>query len=205
MILNLIEVFLVSILPISLIKFKVIPIKFHVPSLFIIGFIFIPGLIYLDHISLHQIGLRTDNLYFGILIYLIGAVVSIFSLVILSKVMNTKHAENLFSNPHFRFMFIPISFAQQFLFQGFILFKLQLVFNFLIAIIITALIFGYMHTIFPKPWLSMILSTLGGLMFATLYTIYPNIIISSITHSVLNFIAVYLGFFTFAQLETKNI
>jgi len=43
----------------------------------------------------------------------------------------------------------------------------------------------------------MFLGTCGGLLFATLYTFYPNFLLASISHSILNFIAVYFGFFTF--------
>lgn len=58
-----------------------------------------------------------------------------------------------------------------------------------------------MHTIYPKPVFSMILGTLAGLLFATLYVIYPNLILASVIHAVLNFTAVYLGFFTFVDSE----
>ena len=71
------------------------------------------------------------------------------------------------------------------------------------AITVTALIFGYMHTIYPRPLLSMALGVLSGLMFAILYTIYPNILIVSVAHAILNFSAVYLGFFTFTDPEGK--
>jgi len=198
MYLNLLEVFLISILPISLIKLKIIPSRFRLALLLGI-FILLAGFIYLQGISLIQLGIKTNNLFSAITPYLSSVIISVLVLIVLSKVMRKKSAEKWYEDPHFLFLFIPISFAQQFLFQGFILFKLTSVFSSTIAIIITALIFGYMHTIYPEPFFSMILGTLAGLLFATLYAIYPNLLLVSITHSILNFTAVYLGFFSFVD------
>jgi|SRR3989344_769611 len=198
--LNLIEIFLISILPISLIRFKVISPKFRIfvlLGIFILSFF----IIFFQHISFIEIGIRTDNFYPSIIVYSVSTIIAILFLITLAKITKNTHAQKWYKDPHFLFLFIPISFAQQFLFQGFILFKLNFIFNSLIAIIVTALIFGYMHTIYPRPLFNMILGTIAGLFFATLYTIYPNLFVSSITHSILNLIAVYLGFFTFRDSD----
>ena len=200
MYLNLLEIFLLSILPISLIKFKIIPPKFRLVVLSGV-FILLAGLIYFQDISSVQLGIKTNNFSSAIIPYLSVTIIAVFALVILSKIMKNKVAGKWYEDQHFIFLFIPISFAQQFLFQGFILFKLESIFQNLVAVIITALIFGYMHTIYPKPVFSMILGTLAGLLFATLYVIYPNLILASVIHAVLNFTAVYLGFFTFVDSE----
>jgi hypothetical protein len=202
MISNLIEIFLISVLPISLVKFKIISSKFRLVMLAIVCFL-LCALIYFQNISFANLGIRLDNFYSGMVIYYVTMILGILFLIILSEIMHTKSVEKWYKDPHFLFLFIPISFAQQFLFQGFILFKLNSVFNPFIAIIITALIFGYMHTIYPKPLFNMILGTIAGLLFATLFTIHPNIFLSSITHAVLNFTAVYLGFFTFLDSDNK--
>lgn len=193
---------MVAVLPISLIKFKIIFPKFRL--FLLIGiFVLVSVLIYLENIPLNKFGMGADNFYLGALTYFVATVVSILFLIILAKIMGNKGAREWYKDPHFLFLFIPISFAQQFLFQGFILYKLNLTFGPLVAVVLTALIFGYMHTIFPKPLFSMILGTIAGLLFATLYTIYPNILMASITHSILNPIAVYFGFFTFRDSEGR--
>ncbi len=200
MYLNLLEVFLISIVPISLIKFKVIPSRFRFVVLSGI-FVLLLILIYFQGITLMQLGIRIDDISSTIVPYLFATIIAIFALIALSKIMRHGHAKEWYKDPHFLFLFIPISIAQQFLFQGFILLKLEGVFPTVFAVIITALIFGYMHTIYPKPIFSMILGILAGLFFATLYVIYPNLLSASISHAILNFTAVYLGFFTFVDSE----
>jgi membrane protease YdiL (CAAX protease family) len=158
--------------------------------------------IYVQGISLVQLGITTENFSSAVLPYASAAGISIFGLIVLAKIMKNKSAEKWYRDPHFLFLFIPISFAQQFVFQGFILFKLESVFSYASAILITALIFGYMHTIYPRPLFSMFLGTLAGILFAALYASYPNFLLASLTHSLLNFTAVYLGFFTF--LDSKG-
>src|SRR3989344_6314269 len=196
--LNLIEIFLISILPISLIRFKVISPKFRIfvlLGIFILSFF----IIFFQHISFIEIGIRTDNFYPSIIVYSVSTIIAILFLITLAKITKNTHAQKWYKDPHFLFLFIPISFAQQFLFQGFILYELQSIFPAVLAIVVSALIFGYLHTIYPRPVFSFILGTLAGLFFAMLYTLYPNLIISSIVHMILNFTAVYLGFFTFTD------
>ena len=196
----LIEVFIVSIVPITLIKFGVISSKIR---LFVLLWIFIilTALIHFQGVSLMELGIRLDNLSSSIYLYFVAVVVSVITLIILSKILGNKRAEKWYEDPHFLFLFIPISIAQQFLYQGFILLKLDSVFPAAIAVATTALIFGYMHTIYPRPLFSMVLGTAGGVLFATLYVIHPNLLLASVSHALLNFTAIYLGFFTFVDSE----
>jgi|SRR3989344_6725143 len=195
---KLIEIFLISVLPISLIKFDLISKKFRLIILALI-FVVVFFLVELHDISFYDLGFRTNNFYPAIFVYLIAVMIAVLFLIFLSQITKTKKAEMWYKDPHFLFLFIPISFAQQFLFQGFILYELQSIFPAVLAIVVSALIFGYLHTIYPRPVFSFILGTLAGLFFAMLYTLYPNLIISSIVHMILNFTAVYLGFFTFTD------
>lgn len=200
MYLSLLEVFLISIVPISLIKFRIVPSKFRL--IILLGvFTSLVGSLYFQNISLGDLGASNRNFSYAVLPYLYATLISVLILIITSKIRKNKKANKWYENPHFLFLFIPISLAQQLLFQGFILLKLVAVLPQSVAIIITALIFGYMHTIYPKPFFSMILGTLAGLLFATLYLNYPNFILVSLMHSILNFTAVYLGFFTFLDSE----
>ncbi len=193
MYITLLEIFLISILPISLIKFNVISPKFRL-------FLLAGVLILLFCFGSFQN--RSVSFYSAAVPYS-GAVIVVGAfLLLLARVMRNKRAKKWYKDPHFLFLFIPISFAQQFLFQGFILTKLNPLFGPLVAIVATSLIFGYMHTIYPKPLFSMALGIGAGLIFSTLYILYPNILVATIAHSILNFVAVYLGFFT---LNSKGI
>ncbi len=100
---------------------------------------------------------------------------------------------------HFLFLFLLISLAQQFLFQVFMLNKLNAVFPAVVSVVLTALLFGFMHTIYPRPWFNMITATIAGFFFAILYSNFPNLIVAALAHSILNFTAVYFSFFTFVD------
>jgi len=69
--------------------------------------------------------------------------------------------------------------------------------------LICGLCFGYMHTIFPRRWHNLILATLGGMAFSSLFYLYPNFLLASLSHMVLNVAAVYFGFFTLLTPEGK--
>ena len=184
MLLKIIEVVCVSVLPISLLRFNIIAKHFRLVVLALV----IPVVLFLmfmQNISFYEIGLRADNILSFIPVYFLAAIIAVIFLFFLSKLVKNRMAEEWHKDPHFLFLFIPISFAQQFLFQGFILFQLKSVFSTSAAVIITALIFGYLHTIYPKPLFSFVLGTIAGLFFATLYVFCPNIIVSSLLHSIL--------------------
>ena len=189
------EVFLVSILPISLIKLNLIAKKFRLILLFLV-FSCVILIIRFQNIPLKVLGLRIDNISESFFIYLISTTIAIIFLFSLSRIFKNKKAINWYQDPHFLFLFLPISFAQQFLFQGFLFSQLSLIFGTILVVIINALIFGYMHTIYPRPLFSFYLGTLSGVFFGILNTFYPNILLLTITHAILNIAAVYFGFFT---------
>jgi len=100
-------------------------------------------------------------------------------------------------------LFIPISIAQQFMYQSVLLQKLLQEFSPFLAVAICALCFGYMHTVFPRRWRNFILAALGGTLFSCLFYFYPNFLLAALSHMVLNFAAVYFGFFTLLTPEGK--
>ena len=194
------EVLAITILPVTLIKLNIIRSDFR---FFVLAGIVLCSffLVNVHNISLSELGIRLDNIYPGIYVYAIATIIAVLFLILLAKIMKKKKARGWYKDPHFLFFFIPISFAQQFLFQGFILQRLGEVFIPFIAILINALLFGYMHTIYPKPVFSMLLGVAAGIFFGTLYTAFPNLVISSIVHAILNFTAVYFSFFTFLDSD----
>ena len=113
------------------------------------------------------------------------------------------YAENPLRDPHFLFLFIPISAVQQFMYQSVLLQKLLHEFNPWVAIAICALCFGYLHTVFPRRWRNFMLATIGGILFSSLFYFYPNFMLAILSHMFLNFAAVYFGFFTLLTPEGK--
>lgn len=134
----------------------------------------------------------------ALLDYVIGTATGIMGLWVLHKLFRTNTVTAWYRDPHFLFLFIPISFAQQFLYQGFLLPVAIVATNsWGWGVIITALTFGYMHSIYPNPLRHMTIGTLGGTLFALLFTIAPNLYVAVLSHMILNWVAVYNGFFSF--------
>lgn len=126
----------------------------------------------------------------------IAGIAMFCGLLLLSVIMGTKKSFSWWKDPHFLFLFIPISIVQQFLYQAFLFQRLHATFGVAVAITMTALLFGLVHIIFPRPFFNFIVTSAAGLLFCTLYLFYPNLFLASILHMFLNFTAVYLGFFT---------
>ena len=91
---------------------------------------------------------------------------------------------------------VILSVAQEFLYRGYIFRLFQDITRHpLLVIVPNILVFTFMHTIFPHWEVVIPLTCAGGILFAVLYSRYPNFWLVSGMHFVLNFTALYLGFF----------
>lgn len=200
---SLFEVVCISVLPISLIRLGIIKAKYRLILLVLVCSIILYVLVH-EQWNFKTLGLGIPFSIESIVSYGALTLFGILFLRGLAYVLKQKKVTDWHMDPHFVFLFIPISIAQQFIFQVFILTKLEYAFlNVPLAITSTALLFGFMHTIYPRPLLSMFLGFLAGICFALLFSLYPNIIEASISHAILNFTAVYFSFFTFLTREGK--
>ena len=68
------------------------------------------------------------------------------------------------------------------------------------VIVWNALLFAGLHIIYPDLAISLPLIFAGGLGFASLYYVYPNLFLVSASHVVLNFFALLYCFFSFTSL-----
>ena len=59
-----------------------------------------------------------------------------------------------------------------------------------IVIFVSALIFMYLHTIYLTNKLSLLIMFIAGIGFTLIYLMYPNLILITISHAVLNFTVV---------------
>ena len=154
-------------------------------------------------LTLSAMGLTSGNFMNDLAPWLGATLVMLLGIWIAAAFLKQKHAEHPLRDPHFLFLFIPISIVQQFMYQSVLLQDLLRSFVPWIAILICGLCFGYMHTIFPRRWHNLILATLGGMAFSSLFYLYPNFLLASLSHMVLNVAAVYFGFFTLLTPEGK--
>ena len=92
--------------------------------------------------------------------------------------------------------FLPSSFFQEFAFRSFLIPRLKIIFNNnYYVIFINAILFTLMHIIYFNLGIVIPLVFVAGIFLAWLYSKYPNLILISLVHSVLNITAVLLGFF----------
>ena len=93
-------------------------------------------------------------------------------------------------------LFIPISVLQEIIFRGILMKFLRHAFSSpMFIIILNASLFSLIHVIYDNSIFILPMTFIGGIGFAWIYYKYPNLILVSISHTVLNFTAMTLGFF----------
>lgn len=189
------------VLPIVLLYFHIIPISFRVPILLLVSLL-IYGVIKKQHWTFEELGITTKNFKRSFWPYTIGTIVALFLVIEMAHLLHFTPTQNWWLKPHFLFLFIVVSFFQEFAFRGFLMPLLKKVFpdNFTI-ITVNALLFAGMHAIYPFPYIGLPFAFIAGLFFAILYHKYPNLILISISHSILNFAVVFFGLFTIPTLS----
>jgi len=140
----------------------------------------------------HELGLRFDNFFRALKMLLIPmAVVAILALGIgfLSGVRPDFfrwHAERHIAAQ------LALGFAwglvQQYVLQSFVNRRAQMIWNpGALSVLVTGLIFAGLH--FPNPWL-MVVTFIGGLIWATVYQRAPNLFALAVSHSVMTWFLV---------------
>lgn len=195
----LVEVLLIFLLPILLIKYELIPANLRLIVL-TLGVIAVAIIIVREKWSADDIGLRFDNIKSNIPAYLYFTLFGLFMLTIYAEVLELPSLHVIGgaeAELKLLLTFLPISFFQEFLYRGFLMRMLNKIFSpdRHTIIFINALLFALLHIIYPHQLFILPLTFVGGLAFATIYDRKPNLILISISHSVLNYAALTLGFF----------
>jgi uncharacterized protein len=104
-------------------------------------------------------------------------------------------------NSHFWMIFLLSSFLQEFAYRGFLVPLLKKVFSDkTIVVVVNSILFTAMHTIYPYPNIMLPLAFIAGVGFTIMYLKYPSLVLITLSHAVLNFTAVLLGFFTIINI-----
>ncbi len=189
---EIIEIVLLLLLPISLIFFRIVPFKYrmHLLTLSFVGSILI---MFFEGWTLSDAGFRTDNLLISLIPYIIFTVGSIALAYIYLRIVNKK-PKNI--NPQLLYYFIPISFAQEILFRSFIVTKLSNITNSWIFItLLSTVLFVVAHLIYTIDHHGILLLIISGAGFTIMYLTWPNLILIGLAHSALNLYIVRYGFF----------
>lgn len=196
------QIIIILVIPITLLQTKVIPSTHGIADIILgIALILIAGIAFYEGLSRKELGIRIDNIREAILPYVLFTLAGVAVILVLANSLGRQPQPQWWLNPHFRyFLLIPISIIQQFAFQGVLMTKLKRIFSSpAVIIFIVATLYTYIHIIFPPLPISLWFAFIAGVGFATMYYIYPNLILISLSHSILNFFAVLYCFFTFTQ------
>jgi uncharacterized protein len=202
MITEIIQIIAVFIIPIAAIYFKIIPLKYLKQVLITVTSAVIL-IVLIERWSLEKLGIRTDNFREAIIPYAICTIIGAISLIIISEVLKRERQEHFFKKRFFMYEFMIVSIIQEFTFRGFLFPLLQeIVKNNILVILINAFLFTLMHMIYSNNLASLLIVFLGGVYFATIYNLYPNLILISISHAVLNYIVVLYNFYRIEDSST---
>lgn len=192
---DLLEILALFVLPVFLFIFKIVKNK-NITSVLLVFSIIVFFIGKSQNYNWQTFGLRTDNLKAGFLAYLVFTIVGVFFILIAAKIFKKTKIPNWRRYNHFTFLFLPISVFQEFLFRGYLMPKLESLLNgFWTIILLNTLLYTFIHIIYKEKAIVLPLTFLGGLCFAGIYYFYPNLILISASHSILNFVAVLYSFF----------
>jgi len=201
MIIDLLQIFLFFILPVILLYFNIVPVKYRISVLALVSVVIL-WIVIQEKWTLENLGIRIDNFSQTTTPYVVFTIFGVGAIIALAKYFHRKPLDNWWTKAHFLFLFIPISILQEFTFRGFLMPKLEVIFiSPVLVILINSLLFSFIHIIYPNLKLLLPIAFLGGFGLAGMYYFYPNLILISLAHMALNFVAVLYQFFTFPQIE----
>ncbi len=190
----LIQILYLYLIPIILFYFKIISSDFRVLVLLIIVLLLF-GIIHYANWTYADLGIKKDFMK-DIVPYSIFTIGSVLFVLWLAKVVPHEPYIEWWESYKFLLLFIPISVLQEILFRGILMNFLGRAFSSPIVIIcINAGIFAFMHVIYLNSMFVLPLTFIAGIGFAWMYLKYKNLILISVSHAILNFVAVALGFF----------
>lgn len=165
---------------------------------FLLGFsaLIIYSIINREKWDYHDLGLRVDNIKSAWPYYTIITLLMIITLFILEHFLSVNHVNTTQMVLQRLIFFIPISVLQEFAFSVFLLKRLQLLFGrSSLIIFINALVFTFIHIIYPLMPVVAIFLFISSVVSSIVYLYKPNFLLVSISHCVANITAVLLGFF----------
>ena len=199
------QVFLVFILPIALLYSNIIGKDWRILMLLFLTVV-IYGIIRREGWHQESLGVHLHNFWKCAGPYALFTVIGVGLLLLLAWYLGYQTLTEFWKSPHFLFLFLPISFFQEFAYRGFLMPLLGKIFkkdN--TIIIVNALLFSFLHIIYPHPEIMLPVAFVGGVAFAWIYRKYPNLLAVSIAHSILNYVAVLLGFFYLASTTVFSV
>jgi membrane protease YdiL (CAAX protease family) len=197
-IVNIIEIIILFLLPVLLIYARVIPFKYRY---WVLGAVLLLMVLVLrvEKWTLHDLGLRTDNFWQSLVPYFLFTGLGVTVIVVAAKLLGKKFfIKNLWHPfPYHLISVVPTCFIQELGYRAILLPKLGMIFASLAAVIIVgSLLFSLLHLPYSELNYLLPITFLGGVGFALMYIIYPNLILIFLSHLTLNFTMLLFSFFS---------
>lgn len=190
----LVQILYLYIIPILLLYFGVVSQDLRVLILLVVA-ILLFGIVKHAKWSYSNMGIY-KNYMKDIVPYSLLTFGAVLFLIWLAQIVPHEPFLNWWKNLKFLLLFIPISVLQEIVFRGILMNMLERVFKSPIFIItLNASVFAFMHVIYLNYMFILPMTFIAGVAFAWMYYKYKNLILISISHTVLNFVAMILGFF----------
>ncbi len=189
-----VQILYLYLIPIMLLYYKVLPSYSRIPLLFVVA-LFIYGIARYEKWNIHDFGIQKNwKKYFWP--YFLFTIAGFLFLIVVEEIEIAKPMLSWWTNARFLLLFIPLSVLQELIFRGVLMNMLRRVFSSKwFIILLNASVFALMHIIYLHAYFTLPLTFVAGIGFAWIYYKYPNLVLISIAHTVLNFTGMVLGFF----------
>ena len=188
------QILYLYVIPVLLLYFKVVPGDFRFVMLFGIALLMY-GIVKHSHWTYLDLGIFKEFSR-DIGPYLLFTIAGVGFLFWLSNIVPHNPFLEWWENTKFLLLFIPISILQEVIFRGILMKLLREAFSNKVFVIgLNAAVFAMIHVIYSNATFVLPMTFIAGIGFAWIYYRYPNLILISISHTILNFVAMILGFF----------
>ena len=188
------QILYLYILPVLLLYFKILSGNFRFILLLGVS-ILLYGIVKHNHWTYADLGIK-HNFMKDIVPYILFTIGGVLFLVWLATIVPHEPFLKWWKNIKFLLLFIPISVLQEVAFRGVLMNMLKRAFKSPIFIVgLNAGVFALMHVIYLHSTFVLPMTFIAGIGFAWLYYKYENLILISLAHTILNFVAMILGFF----------
>jgi membrane protease YdiL (CAAX protease family) len=189
-----VQILYLYVIPVLLLYYKIIPAQLRFIMLLGVSLLLL-GIIRHNKWTYADMGIRKDFMK-DILPYTLFTISAAGFIFWLSLIYPHRMMYEWWEDVRFLALFIPISVLQEVIFRGILMNFLRRAFsNPIFIILINTIVFTLLHIIYLNSTFVLPFTFIAGVGFAWMYYQYPNLILISLSHTVLNFTAMVLGFF----------
>jgi len=189
-----VQILYLYITPVLLLYYGVFPGDLRIVVLFIVS-VLLYGIVRRAKWSFRDMGVSRDFMK-DFIPYSVFTVASVGFLFWLYEISNQTSMFEWWRNAKFLLLFIPISILQEVALRGILMNMLRRAFkNPVFIILLNSCIFALIHIIYLNATFVLPFTFIAGVGFAWMYYQYPNLVLISISHTILNFVGMVLGFF----------